>query len=88
MQRYANNNNCPKCGDCHGTTKYHKTDFVESPCFHKGEHLHRVCSRCGYFWVEMCLDATPEQAASFLPKPSVIASSTDPRGYKENEQKK
>jgi hypothetical protein len=84
MQRYKLNFSCPKCGDDKAFTTYHKTDFVESPCYHKGEHIHRKCSRCGYFWVELCLDATPEQAIEALPKGSVIASSTDSRGYVES----
>jgi hypothetical protein len=84
MQRYALNRSCIKCGNESADTEYHSGVGIMPPCFYNKEHLHRRCTRCGYIWIELCLDATPEQFIESLPNPSVVASSTDPRGYVES----
>ena len=53
-------NDCPKCG-CDNS----KVEFCQgiggktkkTGCETAGEHLHRTCSRCGFEWTELCLDA-------------------------------
>ena len=53
---------CPKCACAQLHTMFCKPgqEDVEMPyvehCRLDGEHLHRICSACGYLWVERCWD--------------------------------
>jgi ribosomal protein S27AE len=59
------NTQCPKCGGGVKTTWHECGQGDPSfPCFkggvHRGEHLCRQCSRCGYGWLEATNDAAGE----------------------------
>ncbi len=50
---------CPKCGHDDISTRYCKDRRPVELCwpYVTGEHLHRTCKRCGFEWLEGCLDA-------------------------------
>lgn len=53
------NSPCAKCGHVGASTTYcpGSLDPKHLPgCECQCEHLHRRCARCGYEWLEACLD--------------------------------
>jgi hypothetical protein len=48
---------CPKCGYGDICTTYcaHEQPACLCWCRVDGEHLHRICRRCGYEWLAACL---------------------------------
>lgn len=52
---------CSKCGFDDITVAH--CDGYTHNCFRRGttEHLHRTCARCGYRWIEMCLDSEKKE---------------------------
>ena len=48
------NEPCPKCGWDSVSVTYCKGPSVLLDCWGvvRGEHFHRTCGRCGYFWLE------------------------------------
>jgi transcriptional regulator with XRE-family HTH domain len=51
---------CPKCASVAVGVAYHVAPTGGYPCASSvGEHLCRVCQRCGYGWCEATADATP-----------------------------
>lgn len=63
MKTYDAKSRCPKCGNAYCDSKYHEKPGGQ--CFEaEGEHVDRICRRCGYQWAEACL--TPEQEDSIL----------------------
>lgn len=62
---------CPKCGGKHFETRWHQFVILQAEPMHPceawmfaelltgaiGEHLCRVCDRCGYGWPEQTADA-------------------------------
>jgi ribosomal protein S27AE len=62
---YSGNTQCPKCGAWEyavGTT-WHPIGYeLDAPCdnYDVFEHLCRVCSRCGYGWLEATADANAD----------------------------
>lgn len=66
LQPFREDALCPKCGardismqycnDQHATSE-HSSDMAL-------EHMHRQCARCGYPWIEACLDAADASTAS------------------------
>jgi len=57
-------NKCKKCGSIDIAVFYHSCwgdcDYGDK---HKRqeEHLHKNCRKCGYDWVEDCLDKLPDK---------------------------
>lgn len=63
---------CPKCG-------YEKVRTLYEPVVHwadysrdrdrmpTGEHLRRVCERCGYFWPERCVKPVADMVVDNQP---------------------
>ncbi len=58
------NAKCPKCGNEDVSVYYHDGYFVgrTSACefgsdVNRKEHMHRVCKRCHFEWLEACLGA-------------------------------
>ncbi len=66
LQPFREDALCPKCGardismqycnDQHAISE-HSSDMTL-------EHMHRQCARCGYPWIEACLDADDASTAS------------------------
>jgi len=54
---------CPKCGNSHASISFcddlRCLVVQQRKCF-VGEHIDRVCIRCGYRWMEACVDAETE----------------------------
>lgn len=50
---------CQKCGGENVLTEYHGKPTVHCPCWDNdpGEHLARICTRCGYVWLTETKDA-------------------------------
>ncbi len=50
---------CPKCGARDISMKYCNEQHAASEHSSDAsmEHMHRQCARCGYQWIEACLDA-------------------------------
>ena len=58
-EKYNPVRTCPKCGLENASTKYcaGASSVKRVPgCEVEGEHLHRLCARCGYEWIEYALD--------------------------------
>jgi len=56
MDRFNAKTRCLKCGG-EASTEWHMQD--DDRCdidLRDSEHLHRTCTRCGYDWLEKCLD--------------------------------
>ena len=50
---------CSKCGCPNASAKYCMgtgSSKRVATCEIEGEHLHRICARCGYEWIENTLD--------------------------------
>ena len=49
---------CPKCAGAKTRLRYRagRRSGCRADC-PTGEHLHRTCESCGYWWVMPCLDA-------------------------------
>jgi len=55
LPRYVKNNSCCKCGGNDVSVKF---CYGRENCNFGAprDHLHRMCRKCGYKWVEGCLD--------------------------------
>jgi hypothetical protein len=65
---------CPKCemrGEDHIKTWYHAAPQLSSICDGRlescHEHLHRMCQKCGYEWLEGCANAEQPALRNALP---------------------
>ncbi|MEO6458792.1 MAG: hypothetical protein ABIO92_11065 [Chloroflexia bacterium] len=66
LKAFDENGICPKCGardismqycnDQHAASEYSSEVAIE--------HMHRQCARCGYPWIEACLDAASAEASA------------------------
>lgn len=55
---------CSKCGCPNASTKYCMgtgSSNRVTTCEIEGEHLHRVCAKCGYEWLENTLEDTSDE---------------------------
>jgi len=62
MDIFSKNSSCPKCGNTTASARWcgGAADKNHIPgCMVEGEHIHRICARCGYEWLELPLDTVP-----------------------------
>ena len=58
LQRFNESATCQKCGHSEIATHYqgeYKTGACDLYLCPTGEHMHRICKRCGFVWSELCL---------------------------------
>ena len=57
MENYNPKAKCPKCGINDVGSSYCMGINANARCYYGiREHIHRLCMRCQYQWVEKCLD--------------------------------
>lgn len=65
LKAFDENGLCPKCGARDISMKYCNDRHAETGQTLEvtTEHMHRQCARCGYPWIEACLDPAEASAA-------------------------
>ena len=61
MKPYDPDGKCLKCGWGEASTHYHPGGIWGATGCPREEHLHRYCQRCGYDWIEACLEEKKEK---------------------------
>ena len=57
MEQFNSKATCPKCGIKDIGSSYCMGNANNIRCYYDiNEHIHRICVRCQYQWVEKCLD--------------------------------
>lgn len=73
LTKYTEKGKCSKCGNTNLGTKFCNGRVSTCELGTPRDHLHRICRRCGYVWIEGCLD-DPKTTLSAERKSSGISN--------------